>query len=271
MVTFPMNRLTMLFAFLAATVISQAKLITRNVAYEHEGVKLEGYLAYDDSTKGSRPGVLVIPEWWGLNDYTKGRAVELAKLGYVAFAADMYGAGKLTSDAKEAQGWAGPFYGKPLMAERARAGLDQLLACGFADPKHVAAIGYCFGGSCCLALAYSGAPLEGVVTFHGGLFSPPPGTLEKAKTKYLILHGGIDPLVKPEAVEALKKAFDEAKTDYQITIYAGAVHAFSNPEADELAAKNKMTGAIGYNEAAARRSWQQMKLFCDELFRTRRE
>ena len=150
-------------ALTLSVVSANASIVTRDIAYEHNGVKLRGYLAYDDSKvkEGKLPGVLIVHEWWGLNDYVKGRAVQIAKLGYVAFALDMYGAGVLAADPKEAGKLAGQFYGKPLMAERAQAGLDQLIASGLVDPSRVAAIGYCFGGSTVQALAYSGAPLAG--------------------------------------------------------------------------------------------------------------
>lgn len=261
-----MKHLTIALAFLAATAVSQAKLVTKAVPYEHGGTKLEGYLAYDDSVKTPRPGVLVIHEWWGLNDYAKNRAEALAKMGYVAFAADMFGAGTATTDAAKAKELSGQFYGKPLMAERARAGLDQLLKTGLVDEKRVASIGYCFGGTATLALAYSGAPLAAAVTFHGGLMPAPAGALDHTKTKFLVLHGGLDPMVKIDAVDAFKKSLDEAKADYQIVIYSGAVHAFSNPAADELAKKNNLQGGIGYNEAASRRSWAQMQAFFSEVF-----
>ncbi|HEU5080201.1 MAG TPA: dienelactone hydrolase family protein [Opitutaceae bacterium] len=248
---------------LIAAVGAQAKLITKAVPYEHAGVKLEGYLAYDDQAKGSRPGVLVIPEWWGLNDYTKRRADELAKLGYVAFAVDMYGAGVVTEDAAKAKQLSGPFYGKPLMAERAHAALDQLLKVDSVDSKRVAVMGYCFGGTTALALAYDGAPLAAVITVHGGLIPAPAGALEKTHAKFLVLHGAIDPFVKPEDVQAFQKAMNEAKTDYQLVSYANAIHAFSNPDADRLAKKNNLDG-IGYNEPAARRSWREVEAFLSE-------
>ena len=191
-----------LFALGAAVSVS-AKIVTKPVAYEHAGVKLEGYLAYDD-TKATAdkpaPGVLVVPEWWGLNDYAKDRANQLAKLGYVAFAVDMYGAGISTTDGKKAGELAGQFYGKPLMAERAQAALDQLLATGLVDNSHVAAIGYCFGGSTVQALAYTGAPLAGVVSFHGGLIPVPADAAAKTKAKILICQGAVDPFVKKEDV-----------------------------------------------------------------------
>jgi len=246
-----------------------AKIVTKPVAYEQAGVKLEGYLAYDDAKlpAGQKaPGVLVVPEWWGLNDYVKSRAEQLAKLGYVAFAADMYGAGIATTDAKKAGELAGQFYGKPLMAERAQAGLDQLLATGLVDAGRVAAIGYCFGGSTVQALAYSGAPLAGIVSFHGGLIPVPADAAAKNKAKILVCHGAADPLVAKADVEAFTKAMNDGKFDYQFISYAGAVHAFTNPGADQVAAANGLSGKIGYNAAADQRSWAHMKVFFRELF-----
>jgi len=244
---------------------AQAKLVTKAVGYEQGGVKLEGYLAYDDSTKAARPGVLVIPEWWGLENFAKGRAEKLAAMGYVAFAADMYGAGVTTTDPKKAGELAGQFYGKPLMAERAQAGLDQLLKSGLVNPQKVAAIGFCFGGATCQALAYSGAPLVGIVSFHGSLIPASSEAAAKNKAKFLICHGAIDPFTQPEAIDAFKKSLDEGHFDYQFVSYAGAVHAFTNPGADALRVSAGLNG-IGYNEPAARRSWQHMKLFFDEIF-----
>jgi dienelactone hydrolase len=254
--------LILILAFAATT---QAKLVTKSVSYEQGGVKLEGFLAYDDSVKGNRPGVLVVPEWWGLNDYAKNRAVQLAGMGYVAFATDMYGAGINTTDPKKAGELAGQFYGKPLMAERAQAGLDQLTKTGFVDPAKIAAIGFCFGGATCQALAYSGAPLAGIVSFHGSLIPATPEAAAKNKAKFLICHGALDPFVKPEAIEAFRKSLDDGHFDYQFISYAGAVHAFTNPEADAMRASAGLDG-IGYNEPAARRSWQHMKQFFDEIF-----
>ncbi|HTJ78266.1 MAG TPA: dienelactone hydrolase family protein [Rariglobus sp.] len=257
----------LLLSCLGALTSAHAALVTKPVAYEQAGVKLEGYLAYDDakvSAEHLAPGVLVVHEWWGLNAYAKGKAEALAKLGYVAFALDMYGAGVNTEDPKKAGELATPFYGKPLMAERARAGLDQLLATGLVDPRKVAAIGFCFGGSTVQALAYSGAPLAGIVSFHGGPVVPTPEQAQAIKGKFLICNGAIDPLVKPDDLHALLSALDEAKVDYEFVSYAGALHAFTNPDATRLA---KATGLpIGYNEKAARRSWQHMQDFFGEIF-----
>ena len=254
-------------AALILPLAAHAKLITRPVAYEQGGVRLEGYLAYDDvaSARGTLPGVLVVPEWWGLNAYAKARAEKLALLGYVAFAADMYGAGTVTEDAKRAGQLAGPFYGSPLMADRARAGLDAMLATGLVDGSRVAAIGYCFGGSTVQALAYSGAPLAGIVSFHGGLIPVPAGAAERPRAKILICNGAIDPMVKPEQIDAFQKAMNDGRFDYQFVSYAGAVHAFTNPGADALAKANHLQG-IGYNAAADRRSWALMESFLGEIF-----
>ncbi len=254
----------LLIAFLAIALVARAAVVTRSVAYEQGGVKLEGYLAYDDKTTAPRPGVLVVPEWWGLNDYAKDRAREVAKLGYVAFAVDIYGGGTATTDANKAKELSGPFYGKPLMAERAQAALDTLVKTGLVDPTHVAAIGYCFVGAVCQALAYSGAPLVGIVSFHGSLI---PATAEAAarnRARFLICHGALDAFTTPEALMAFKKSLDDGHIDYQLVIYAGAKHAFTNPAADALAAKPGLP--IGYNKAADRRSWQLMRQFLDEVF-----
>ena len=246
-------------AVLAGAGSIEAKLITKPVAYEHAGVKLEGWLAYDDSVQGQRPGVLVVHEWWGLNDYAKHRAEQLAGMGYVAFALDMYGAGVTTSDPKKAGELAGQFYGKPLMAQRAQAGLDQLLATGLVDAKKVAAIGFCFGGSTCQVLAYSGAPLAGIVSFHGGPVPAPVGASNRAKI--LMLNGAADAFVTKENIVAFEQSLNAGGFDWQWVDYAGAVHAFSNPDAGKFGLPN-----IAYNEPAARRSWEHMQVFFRELF-----
>lgn len=250
-------------AVFAASTFMHAKVVTQPVAYEHDGVKLEGLLAYDDAVTAPRPGVLVVHEWWGLNDYVKGRAQQLAELGYVAFALDMYGAGVVTTDAKKAGELAGQFYNNPkAWAARARAGLEQLLASGKVAPGKVASIGFCFGGSTSLVLAYSGAPLAGVVSFHGTPVAAWPGASNGAKI--LMLHGAADPFVKPEEIATFEKSVTDGKFDWQWISYAGAVHAFSNPGADGLGAKNGIP--IRYDAVAARRSWEHMKVFFAELF-----
>jgi dienelactone hydrolase len=263
-----MKSIGLILVSVALAMSAQAKIVTRTVSYEHDGVKLAGYLAYDDAkaAAGKLPGVLVIPEWWGLNEYPKSRAEQLAQLGYVAFAADMYGAGVTTTDPKKAGELAGQFYGKPLMADRAKAGLDQLLATGMVDSARVAAIGYCFGGSTAQALAFSGAPVAGVVSFHGNPVPVPADAAGKTKAKLLICHGAVDPFISKEDLDKFKKALDDGKFDYQLVSYAGAIHAFTNPQADQVARTAGLNG-IGYNAAADRRSWAHMQDFFAEIFK----
>ena len=260
-----MRTLALLCTIFTIMLNAHASLVTKTVAYEQGGVKLEGLLAYDDQTTALRPGVLVVPEWWGLNDFAKDRARQLAQLGYVAFAVDMYGAGVATTDPKKAGELAGQFYGKPLMAERAQAALDRLLKSGLVDEKKVAAIGFCFGGAVCQTLAYSGAPLAGIVSFHGSLVPASPEAAARNHARFLICHGALDPFVGAETIAAFRKSLDDGKFDYQFVSYSGAIHAFTNPGADAIAAAAGMKG-IGYNEPAARRSWQHMRLFFDEIF-----
>ena len=253
--------------FLICGLSAKGELVTKTVNYELNGTKLEGFLAYDDSASsdGKRPGIVVFPEWWGLDDYIKGRAQQLASLGYVAFAADMYGDGQTTSEPAKAKELAGPFYSNSsLMVGRAQAALDQLLKTGMVDDKKLAAIGFCFGGSASLALAYSGAPLAGVVTFHGGLIPAPADAAQKTKAKFLILHGALDPLVGKDKVDAFLKSMNDGKFDYQFVAYSGALHAFSNPAADKAHAAG--LDGMGYNAEAAARSWKQMQVFFDEVF-----
>jgi dienelactone hydrolase len=258
-----MKAISLSLLILASGMTVHAKLVTKTVSYEQNGTKLEGYLAYDDSItdKGKVPGIVVFPQWWGLNDYIKSRADQLAGLGYVAFAADIYGGGETTTEPAKAKELSSQFYGKPLMAERAQAALDQLLKTGMVDENKVAAIGFCFGGSTSLALAYSGAPIAGVVTFHGGLIPPPADVAQKTKAKFLILHGALDPLVNKEAVDKFLKSMNDDKLDYQFIAYSGAVHAFTDPNAD----KTNVDG-LAYNAEAAARSWNQMKVFFGEIF-----
>lgn len=230
---------------LVRVVTAGAKVMRRPVVYEHAGVKLEGVLVYDDakiSVAKPGAGVLVIPKWWGLNNDAKGRAVQLAELGFVAFAVDLYGAGVIAGGVERAGEPAGQFYGKPLMAERARAGLDQLLATKLVDPARVAAIGDCFGGAVRQALAYIGAPWAGIVSFHGLLIPAAAESAKANRANFLICLGAVDPFIKPEELAAFTKSMDGGKFDYQLISYAGAIHAFTNPKADEVA---KATGLVG--------------------------
>jgi dienelactone hydrolase len=259
----------LLIAALAALgVAANATVVTEPVAYKSGDTALEGYLAYDDAIQGKRPGVLVIHEWWGLNDYSKERARQLAQMGYVAFAADMFGKGVVTTDPAEAGKLAGQFRenwlqgGRKLMRDRAQAGLDVLAKHPLVDPTRLAAIGYCFGGTAALELAFSGANLAAVVPFHGGLTAPDPADLPNIKARFLILHGADDPTVKPEAITALQDGLRKAHVDWQMVYYGGAVHGFTNP-----ANAGSTSPAVMYDAKAARRSWEAMTAFFDEVLK----
>jgi dienelactone hydrolase len=231
------------------------------VEYKQDGTVCKGYLAYDDSIRGKRPGVLVVHEYWGLNDFTRKKAEQLAGLGYVAFAADIYGQGLVTTDPKEAGRLAGELLGnKPLLRARAQAALKVFSETPVADPQRLAAIGFCFGGTTVLELAYAGADLKGVVSFHGGLTSPQPGELKSIKAAILVLHGADDPHVKAEAITAFQEAMRQGGLDWQLVFFGGAVHAYMNP-----AANNRAAG-VAYDARAARRSWQYMQDFFKEIF-----
>ncbi len=243
---------------------AQAKLVTQSVEYKHDETTLEGYLAYDDDTVGKKPGILVVHEWWGLNDYVKKRAEQLAKLGYVAFAVDMYGKGVAKKDPQEAAKLAGHVRGTPLMRPRAAAGLRVLIENDRVDRNRIGAIGFCFGGTTVLELAYSGANLAGVVSFHGGLTAPGPEDMRNIRAKVLILHGADDRFIPPEKIAAFENGMRAANVDWQMIIYGGAVHSFSNP-----AAGNDKTKGMAYDEKAARRSWGQMQAFFEEIFSER--
>jgi dienelactone hydrolase len=255
-----MLRSALIVSTLLAGDAALGKIVTQAVEYKHGDVTLEGYLAYDDAKTGKRPGVLIIHEWWGLNDYARKRAEQLAGLGYVAFAADMYGKGVVTTDREKARELSGQFYGKPLMRERAAAGLDVLARDPRVDPKRIAAIGYCFGGTTVLQLALGGADLAGVVSFHGGL-APPLGEASGVKARVLICHGADDPFVPADQIAQFQETLRKAGADWQMIYYARAVHSFTNPRADDA----KIDGSK-YNADADRRSWQHMRDFFAEIF-----
>lgn len=237
---------------------------TEVVTYKQGDVKLVGYLAYDEAVKGPCPAVLVVHEWWGLNDYVKRRSEQLASLGYIAFAADIYGNGIVAADPKEAGALAGKFRGgdRKLLRERANTGLQVLLNHPLVDKQRIAAIGYCFGGTTVLELARSGAPLEGVVSFHGGLDTPDPADAKNIRARVLVLHGADDPNVPAAQVAAFQQEMRTAKVDWQMVAYGGAVHAFTNPASGADPSKG-----VAYNEKADKRSWEHMKVFFAEIFR----
>jgi len=236
-------------------------LKTEEVVYKQGETVLRGHLAYDDAVKGKRPGILVVHEWWGLNDYAKGRADALAKEGYIALALDMYGEGRHTDHPKEAGEWSGYIRQNfSVGKERFMAAYDLLKSNKLTDPTRMAAIGYCFGGYVVLAMAMEGIDLRAVVSFHGSLplERVEPGTI---KASILVCHGADDPLVKPEQIAQFKENLEYAKADWEFVTYGGAKHSFTNPQAD-----SKGIPALGYNKTADERSWRAMLDLFHEVF-----
>jgi dienelactone hydrolase len=241
---------------------SHAAIKTETVEYTEGPTKLEGFLAYDDAAKGKRPGVVIVHEWMGLGDYVKGRAKQLAELGYVAFAADIYGKGVRPKNTDEAKAQVMIYKGdRNLMRARAKAAYDTLKNNPKVDAGKMLAMGYCFGGTTAIEMALSGLPLKGVVSFHGGLDFPSLATDAKnIKAPLLILHGAVDPNVPPDQVNTFTKALEQNKVDYEFVAYSGAVHAFTQPQAG-----NDPSKGAAYNEKADKRSFQAMKDFFQEV------
>ncbi len=240
---------------------ASAEVLTRTVEYRQGDTLLEGYLAYDTDGLARKPGVLIVHEWTGLGPYVKQRAEQLARLGYVAFAADIYGKGVRPDNPKDAGATASIYKNnRPLLRQRVAAGLEALRRQPGLDPARVAAIGYCFGGTTVLELARSGADLKGVVSFHGSLDTPTPQDARNIHSKVLVLHGADDPFVPPEQLKAFEDEMRGGKVDWQLVKYSGAVHSFTNPEAGNDNAKG-----AAYNATADRRSWQAMQGFFKEI------
>jgi dienelactone hydrolase len=249
-----------IFILLPLTALGAIK--TQIIAYEDKDVSLEGYLAYDQNIKGTRPGVVVVHEWKGRNEYAERRARQLAELGYVAFALDMYGKGIIAKNTQEAAKFSSRYKkDRALMRRRAQAGLKTLLKQPQVDPDRIAAIGYCFGGTVVLELARSGADIDGVVSFHGNLDTPRPKDASDIKAQVLVLHGADDPYVPIEEVNAFTDEMKKGDVRWELIMYGNAVHAFTNP-----ANGTDNSKGAAYNETADKRSWQAMQNFFSEIF-----
>jgi dienelactone hydrolase len=251
-----------ILAILAWPLLALGQIETREIEYKHGDVTLRGYVAYNGAIDSIRPGILVIHEWWGLNDFAREQARRLAEAGYIAFAADMYGDGRTVDAPAEAQALAMPFYqDRAMMRARAAAALEVLRRQDSVDPERFGAIGYCFGGTVALELARSGAAISAAVSFHGGLAAGEQADPARIEASVLVLTGAADPLVPAAEREAFIQEMEAAGADYQMIIYGKARHSFTNPEAD----KRNMP-PVAYNPDADRRSWEHMRVFLSEVF-----
>jgi dienelactone hydrolase len=247
-----------LVAWQAGPALAEVK--TKSITYTYDGVTFKGHLAWDDAAAGKRPGVLVVHEWWGLNEHARKRAEKLAELGYVAFACDMYGEGKVTEHPKEAGQMATAVRKNlKIWQGRARAALKVLTDQPNVDGGKLAAIGFCFGGSTALQLAYTGADLRAVVTFHAALPEPTAEQAKSIQPRILICHGAADPFVTEEAAKKFRDALEAAKAHYEMIYYGGTQHSFTVPDIARAGVKG-----LAYNADADRRSWQEMLRLFDE-------
>ncbi len=235
-------------------------IVTKEVPYSLDGTSFKGFLAWDGSMKGTRPGILVFHEWWGLNDFARTQAKKLAEMGYIAFAPDMYGNGDTAMNQAMAAKMASEVRGTPRMRERARLALKMLLSQPAVDSAKIAAIGFCFGGTAALELAYTGVGINGVVTFHAGLTSPAEGELKGSRTRFLILHGADDPYAPADTINRFQEAMRQAGVDWRMVCFGNAVHGFMNP-----ANGTDNSRGVAYNPSAAAHAWEYMELFFREV------
>ncbi len=243
----------------------QANVIGNEVSYATEDTQMKGYISYDENKKGKRPGVIVVHEWWGHNNYTRERADMLAELGYVALAIDMYGDGKQAQHPEDA----GKFSGMVMQnIDVAKARFDAAMTVLKADPHvnadEIAAIGYCFGGSVVLTMANLGKDLDAVAAFHSGVQLPVMPD-ENLKAKVLVCNGAADPFVSPESVTAYKAAMDSINADYKYIAYPDAQHAFTSKEADSLGKKFNLP--LAYQKEADEKSWAELKSLLADTFK----
>lgn len=239
-----------------------AEVKTQTVRYKDGDTQLHGYFAWDDSIKDKRPAVMIVHEWWGLNDYVRKRAQMLAELGYLAFAADMYGKGAVTEHPEQASAWMKQITGNiEAWQKRALLGLDIMRTHEVADGTRTAAIGYCFGGATVMQMTYAGGALDGVASFHGSLPVPTPQQASNIRARIFIAHGSADTFIPQERIVQFQKALDTAGADWLMITYGGARHGFTNPGADIYGIEN-----VRYDEKADRRSWEELQRFLKEIF-----
>jgi dienelactone hydrolase len=257
------KRIFVLFFFLSYGAPAHAAVVGQTIEYKHNDSVLEAYLAYDEAIQDKRPGILVVHEWKGIGDYAKRRATMLAELGYVAFAADMYGKGIRPQTHEEAAKQAGIYKNdRTLMRARIQAALDVLKSHPLVNPEKIGAVGYCFGGTTVLELARSGTDVKGVVSFHGSLATPNLEDAKNIKAKILICHGADDKFIPASEIDLFKKEMKDAGVDIRFESYEEAVHSFTVAEAGSDPSKG-----MAYNETADKKSWESMKTFLKEVLR----
>ncbi len=256
---------SLLMALLCMATAALAQIKTEEVSYSADSVTMKGYIAYDAKLLGKRPGILVVHEWWGHNEYARKRARMLAELGYTALAVDMYGEGKQAAHPDDAGKFAGEVM-KNLEVGKTRflAAMELLKKHETVDAENIGAIGYCFGGATVLAMARMGVDVKGVVSFHGSLATPARAKEGDVKARVLVCHGAADVFISKEDVDALKKEMRDAKVDFKFVAYPGAKHSFTNPDADENG--KKFAIPIAYNAKADKASWNDMKAFFKKTF-----
>jgi len=244
---------------------TRAEIEGKEVDYSAAGVVMKGYLAYDKGITGKRPGVLVVHEWWGLNEYARKRARMLAEMGYSALAVDMYGDGTHAIHPDDAGKFSSELM-KDFDVAKARfmAAMEFLKKQATVDPGQIAAIGYCFGGGIVLNMARQGVDLKGVASFHGSLTAVKPAQPGTLKANILVLHGADDTFVTPEQIEVFKNEMKKAGADFQFIVYPGATHSFTNPDADAYAKKFNLP--LKYNSEADKRSWEELRKFLAMVF-----
>ena len=247
---------------LVLTTGCSAAIKSRVVDYEHAGVPLQGYIAWSDPAKGKRPGVIVVHEWWGHNQHARSAADRLARAGYVAFALDMFGKGRVTTHPESAQAFvAQSMQEATLIPGRFNAALQLLKSDPLVDPTRIGALGYCIGGAVVLGMARAGEDLKAVATIHGALATENPARPGQVKPKLLIMTGGADPMIPPDAVAAFEQEMKAAGVSYRVITYPGAKHGFTNPNADKAGVPG-----LGYDAATDRKSWAELiKFFKAEL------
>jgi dienelactone hydrolase len=263
-----MKRTLCFIGLMLAAAVSQAAVQGKEVSYSANGTTLKGYVAYDDAVKGKRPGILVVHEWWGHNEYARKRARMLAEQGYTALAVDMYGDGKQAHHPDDAGKFASEVSKDAALAKaRFDAAYNLISQEETVDGKNIAAIGYCFGGSVVLNMARIGEPLKAAVSFHGGLATTTPAALGKIKARIASFTGEDDPMIPATQVEAFRQEMEKVGVVYKIVTYPGAKHAFTNPEADKYGQQFKLP--LAYNAAADKASWEAGLAFLAEAFKAK--